>query len=214
MNIKRRNLLLAMAGIITTSTDSLAKTLITTPSQSSGPFYPVNIPLDDDNDLTRVTGQSGLAKGTISDLSGKIVDINGAPLKGLRIEIWQCDANGRYRHPGDNANRKLDKNFQGHGNTLTEEMGRYHFRTIRPVVYPGRTPHIHVAVFARGETPFVTQLYVKGESRNQHDFLFNRVPSERQHLVLADFTANNQSGAELKAGFDIILNRTDGTPQS
>ena len=105
------------------------------------------------------------------------------------------------------------KIFRGHGNTSTDALGRYRFRTIRPVVYPGRTPHIHIAVFAQGESPFVTQLYVKGDLRNQQDFLFRRLPRERQHLVLADFKPDSQSQAELKAEFDIILNRTDGTPQ-
>jgi len=213
MNMYRRNLLLAMAGMITTSSDSFARSLVATPRQSAGPFYPPTLPLDDDNDLTHVAGRSSQAKGAISDLSGKIVDINGHPLKGIRIEIWQCDANGRYRHPAEKASQKPDQNFQGHGNTLTDEQGRYRFRTIRPVQYPGRTPHIHIAVFARGEPTFVTQLYIKGDSRNQRDFLFKRVPGERQHLIMADFTRNNQPGAEFKAKFDIILNRTDGTPQ-
>ena len=214
MNKKRRNLLLAMAGLVASSSDSLAGTLIATPSQSAGPFYPETIPLDDDNDLTHVAGRSLQAKGSISDLSGQILDINGNPLKGLRIEIWQCDANGRYRHSGDNASRKLDENFQGHGNSLTDEQGRYRFRTIKPAPYPGRTPHIHVAVFQQGESPFVTQLYVEGDNRNQHDFLFNHVPADRRHLVMADFIASHHSGARLKASFDIILDRTVGTPQS
>ena len=214
MNKQRRQMLLAMAGLVASSSDSLASTLIATPPQSAGPFYPETLPLDDDNDLTRVTGRSLQAKGSISDLSGQILDINGNPLQGLRIEIWQCDANGRYRHSGDNASRKLDNNFQGHGNSLTDGQGRYRFRTIRPVPYPGRTPHIHIAIFQQGELPFVTQLYVEGDARNQHDFLFNRVPADRRHLVMADFTASNHSGAKLKANFDIILNRSAGTPQS
>lgn len=212
MNKQRRTLLLATAGILTASTSSLAKTLMATPRQAAGPFYPETLPLDDDNDLTLVSGRSGRASGSISDVTGRIVDINGRPLRGIRIEIWQCDAFGRYRHPREQGSREPDLNFQGHGFNVTDIEGRYRFRTIKPVQYPGRTPHIHVAVFAPGETPFVTQLYIKDDPRNEQDFLFQRVPVERRHLVIADFVEGNHPGTELNAQFDIILNRTDGTP--
>ncbi len=213
LNLHRRKILLGMAGIITTSSSTLAGTLLTTPRQTAGPFYPPVLPLDDDNDLTRVNGRSGQARGIISDLSGRIVDINGRPLPGLRIEIWQCDVNGRYRHPAENASRDIDPDFQGHGFSVTDALGRYRFRTIRPEKYPGRTPHIHVAVFPPGETPFVTQLYVKDDPRNAEDFLFQSIPLERQHLLLAEFKPARPSAPELEARFDIILARNDGTPQ-
>ena len=213
MNRHRRQVLFGMAGLLTAASSPLAGTLLATPRQTAGPFYPESLPLDDDNDLTHVTGQSGQANGVISDLTGRILDINGRPLQDIRIEIWQCDAHGRYRHPLENGRNKPDQNFQGHGHSVTDVRGRYRFRTIRPVKYPGRTPHIHVAVFAPGETPFVTQLYVKGDPLNTQDFLFNRVPVERRHLVVSDFKPAQQPGVELKAGFDIILDRIVGTPQ-
>lgn len=216
MNSNRRKLVMGLGGlggIIALSTTSVARTLIDTPSQTAGPFYPVELPLDDDNDLTMVKGRKGSAKGVISDFSGKIVDINGNALSGMRIEIWQCDANGRYRHPRENSRRPMDKNFQGHGLTRTNEQGHYRFRTIRPVQYPGRTPHIHVAVFPQGERPFITQLYVAGEERNDTDFLYNRIPSEKRKLVTSEFKPITSNGATLQANFDIVLNRRDGTPQ-
>ena len=132
----------------------------------------------------------------------------------MRIEIWQCDANGRYRHPGDRGGANPDPAFQGHGHATTDHGGRYRFRTIRPVPYPGRTPHIHVAVLPAGERPFVTQLYVSGEPRNGEDFLFKRVPVERRHLVLADFVAGGDQGADLNASFDIILAGSEATPST
>ena len=212
MNNQRRTLLLALAGVATASTSSFATSLLPTPRQTAGPFYPETLPLDDDNDLTFVSGRNARARGIISDVSGRIVDINGHPLKGIRIEIWQCDAFGRYRHPREQGSREPDLNFQGHGFNVTDIEGRYRFRTIKPVQYPGRTPHIHVAVFPSGETPFVTQLYVRDDPRNEQDFLFNRVPVERRHLVTADFAPAARDDAELQARFDIILNRSDGTP--
>ncbi len=204
---RRRRLLLGTLGLLTVSSPLMAANrLLTTPAQPAGPFYPLQLPLDDDNDLTRVTGRSGVAKGEISDLAGRILDINGNPLEGLRIEIWQCDANGRYRHPADPGASDPDERFQGHGHSVTDAQGRYRFRTIRPVPYPGRTPHIHAAVFAPGERPFVTQIYVQGEARNGEDFLFRRIPEDRRRLVLAEFAPAEQgSGAQLQASFDLVL---------
>jgi len=186
--------------------------LLATPAQSAGPFYPLELPLDDDNDLTRVADRTGVAAGRLTELSGRLLDLNGRPVTDARIEIWQCDANGRYRHPGDRRQAALDENFQGHGQTRTDRAGNYRFRTIRPVPYPGRTPHIHIAVFAPHSPPLVTQLYIKGEAGNAGDFLFNRVPAERRHLVQADFVASSIPGVELQAGFELVLGGADGTP--
>jgi len=212
MDLKRRRLLTAMAGIAASGPAVVVASLSPTPRQSAGPFYPLELPLDDDNDLTFVRGQQARAKGRITDLAGRIVDLNGNPVNGTRIEIWQCDINGRYRHPRENGSKPMDKNFQGHGHAFTDGEGRYRFRTIRPMPYPGRTPHIHVAVFPQGERPFVTQLYVKDEPRNQDDFLFNHVPAERRHMVVADFRETGSPEAGLAAEFDIVLDRRDGTP--
>jgi protocatechuate 3,4-dioxygenase beta subunit len=213
MDSKRRHLLLALAGALVAANSASARALLATPRQSAGPFYPVELPLDDDNDLTRVADRASSAKGRISDLSGSIVDINGNPVQGARIEIWQCDANGRYRHPLETGRQARDENFQGHGHTLTDARGQYRFRTIRPVPYPGRTPHIHIAVVTDAETDFVTQMYVKDEPRNRDDFLFRRVPEDRRHMVLAEFRASERPDAELEAQFDIVLAGSAGTPR-
>jgi protocatechuate 3,4-dioxygenase, beta subunit len=212
MNRKRRSVMLGLCGASVLSSSAIARALVLTPRQTAGPFYPVELPLDDDNDLTHVKGRNGRALGQISEVSGRVVDINGRPLSGMRIEIWQCDFNGRYRHPRENGSRSVDPYFQGHGQTLTNHLGQYRFRTIRPVHYPGRTPHIHVAVFPDQEDPFVTQLYVAGDARNETDVLYNSIPREKRDLVTAEFVASNIEGAELQANFDLILNRRDGTP--
>jgi len=208
----RRRLLAAFAMVV--ATPALAgKRLLATPAQSAGPFYPVELPLDDDNDLTRVAGRDGVAAGQHSELTGRVLDLNGRPVTDARIEIWQCDANGRYLHPGDRGRAARDENFQGHGHTSTDAAGRYRFRTIRPMPYPGRTPHIHMAVLAPQTPTLVTQLYVQGDPRNADDFLFKRVPAERRHLVQAEFLAADRVGVELQASFDLVLGgTTDGTP--
>ena len=206
MSRTRRQLLVGAAGLFTTlALSTSVRAALLTPRQPAGPFYPPELPLDDDNDLVQVAGQEKVANGRISDLSGRLFDRNGRPLAGVRIEIWQCDAHGRYRHPRDPGPRSIDPGFQGFGHTLTDGDGRYRFRTIRPVPYPGRTPHIHVAVRPRGVEPFVTQLYVAGETHNADDFLFRRIPVEQRALVLADFMPGADMTAPLRAKWDILL---------
>src|SRR5262245_44122081 len=125
---------------------------IRTPQVTEGPFYPDHLPLDTDNDLLIVNDALTPAVGEITHLSGKILDARGNPVRNALIEIWQVDASGSYIHSqGVNHNtNKRDKNFQGYGRFLTGTSGEYYFRTIKPVVYPGRTPHIHVKVKIKG----------------------------------------------------------------
>ena len=204
VNTRRRFLRNAAGGLLTVATGPVSAALLT-PRQSAGPFYPAELPLDDDNDLVHVAGQAGPAKGQVADLSGRLLDRNGHPLSNMRIEIWQCDANGRYRHPRENGRQPIDPGFQGFGHTLSDADGRYRFLTIRPVPYPGRTPHIHVAVYPPDERPFVTQLYVAGEARNDNDFLYRRVPADSRHLITAAFEPVENGSAGLQANWDIVL---------
>lgn len=211
-DLPRRRLLIGLAGMLLSGGPALAATLTATPAQTAGPFYPRRPPLDDDNDLTRVQGEDGPAKGRITDLTGRVLDLDGRPIRQARVEIWQCDAHGRYHHPDDNGPAP-DPRFQGFGKNLTDTEGRYRFRTIRPVPYPGRTPHIHLAVWLPGARPFTTQLYVSGEPRNEADFIYMGIPATRRHLVVAAFRPARSGPAELAADFDIVLNSRDGTPR-
>lgn len=204
MHDHKRRRLLGLLGLAPLVPGAVASSMLATPRQSAGPFYPTEPPLDDDSNLVRIhDGQ--VARGEVSDLTGRLLDLNGQPMGDVRIEIWQCDANGRYRHPRENGRSPIDPAFQGFGHAVTDAQGRYRFRTIKPVSYPGRTPHIHVAVRPRGDQPLVTQLYVAGEGSNQRDFLFRRIPQEKRHLVLADFLPGGDPGAPLRAQWDIIF---------
>jgi protocatechuate 3,4-dioxygenase beta subunit len=121
------------------------------PGLTEGPFYPSaewrSRQLDWDADLTRVTRSASSnaprAAGEWLDLGGRVVDARGRPIDGAEIEIWQCDVYGSYRHPRG-AGSRVDEAFQGFGSTRSDAQGLYRFRTIKPVPYPGRTPHIHV----------------------------------------------------------------------
>jgi protocatechuate 3,4-dioxygenase beta subunit len=159
--------------------------LVATPRQTEGPFYPRQFPLDVDADLTQVAGRSQRAKGTITYLAGTLRSEDDRPVPGATIEIWQCDAGGVYHHVGDHS-RGADPNFQGYGRTVTDGAGAFRFRTIKPVPYPGRTPHIHVIVAAPGMAKLTTQLYVAGEPLNERDGLLNAVrdPAARRSLLM------------------------------
>jgi protocatechuate 3,4-dioxygenase beta subunit len=202
----RRRFLGRLAGIgALAAGPAWASAALLTPRQTAGPFYPAELPLDDDNDLVHVAGRQSAAKGEITDLGGHLLDRNGRPLRDTRIEIWQCDANGRYRHPMDPGSAPEDPGFQGIGHTVTDRAGRYRFLTIKPVPYPGRTRHIHVAVYPEGERPFVTQLYVQGEPLNQQDFLYQRLSAENQALVTVPFEKKVGAHLLLQARWDIVL---------
>jgi protocatechuate 3,4-dioxygenase beta subunit len=185
-----------------------AEALPPTPAQTPGPFYPLNFPADSDNDLVHVSGRPQAAKGVVTRIAGRILDRAGNPVAGARVEIWQCDANGRYHHVGDDrAGRPLDENFQGYGKSVTDGSGGYRFLTIRPVPYPGRTPHVHFAVSGGGKPPFVTQMYVAGEPENDRDQLLRSIadPAARARVVVA-LQPSPEIGQDALAGtFDIVL---------
>ncbi len=180
--------------------------LIFTPRQTAGPFYPETIPLDSDNDLVQVKGKNAIAKGTITNVYGHVLDRQGEPVTDATVEIWQCDANGRYHHPDDSNDAPLDENFQAYGKTQTDAEGRYRFRTIKPVPYPGRTPHIHYRITTPGGDQLTTQMYIDGFAGNQRDGLFRRLGSEqRQKAVSASFVDNPDDSAELMARWDVVM---------
>jgi protocatechuate 3,4-dioxygenase beta subunit len=185
----------------------VAAELVPTPGQTEGPFYPVEFPPDMDNDLVRVTGQAARAVGQVIHISGRVVDTRGQPKTGSIVEIWQCDANGIYRHPRAGDQGRIDHAFQGYGRTQVGEQGEYRFRTIRPVPYPGRTPHIHFAVHVPGYGRLVTQMYIEGEPLNSRDRLLNSIrDAEARRSVIVPLAAQRSpEPSALHGQFDIVV---------
>ena len=180
-----------------------AKAAVPTPQQTEGPFYPTPSMrhADIDNDLVKISGAVRQAGGQIVRLEGRVLDRNGNPVAGARVEIWQCDAKGRYLHTGDRDRGPNDQAFQGFGHDITDDQGQYIFRTIKPVAYPGRAPHIHVKVFAQGRD-VTTQFYTEDEAANERDVLFRRLsPSEQQALLMRFETRSD----EPRAWVDIVI---------
>lgn len=185
-----------------------AAAAVLTPRQTEGPFYPVEIPPDSDQNLVRVAGRPEPAAGEVVQVFGQVRDERGRPLAGGRIEIWQCDAFGRYHHPGDRGGG-ADPNFQGFGRAVLDDDGRYAFLTIKPVPYPGRTPHIHFKIAGPGVEPLTTQMYLAGHPRNARDFLYTSIrdPAARDAVTVA-FRAAPEIAPGIEAGqFDIVLRR-------
>lgn len=181
-----------------------AEELSKTESQTEGPFYPDKFPLDTDNDLLIINDTITPAVGEITHLTGRVLDMKGNPISGAVVEIWQCDNNGAYLHSGTDNKAKRDKNFQGFGRFTTGSKGEYYFRTIKPVPYPGRSPHIHVKIKKGGKELLVSQLYVKDHPGNAKDGIFSRLKNQKS--VEAAFTAiKGSKTGELAANWDIVL---------
>jgi protocatechuate 3,4-dioxygenase, beta subunit len=198
---------LATPGVLAQELD---RTLVRTPAQTEGPFYPDRLPLDTDNDLIIVNNSLTPAIGQITHLTGKVLGPTGSPVKDATVEIWQCDANAVYLHTRGGSRERRDANFQGFGRFLTGSTGEYYFRTVKPVPYPGRAPHIHFKVKVRGRPDFTTQCYVRGEQRNARDGIYSRIRDRRaQEAVTVEFAPLPGSRVrELQARFDIVLGFT------
>ncbi len=177
-----------------------ASRLRPTPSQTEGPFYPLDFPEDSDGDLLR-NGRVDYRQGQPAGIEGVVTDTAGVPVRGAQVEIWQCDHQGHYHHPGDGG--RADPAFQGYGRVTVDGQGRYRFRTLRPVAYSGRTPHIHVKVRLGRREVLTTQLYVAGDPDNERDFLWRRLRSAEERAALTlPFVPGPQG---LQAHFPIVL---------
>jgi protocatechuate 3,4-dioxygenase beta subunit len=187
-----------------------AQELTRTPAQTEGPFYPDKLPLDTDNDLLIINDKITPAVGEITHLGGRILDAKGNPIRNALVEIWQVDNGGAYLHSGTSNSEKRDGNFQGFGRFMTGTSGEYYFRTVKPVPYPGRTPHIHLAVKMKGRDKFVTQCYVKGHPGNERDGIWRNIrdPKERDNVTIDFAPLKGSKIGELAAKFDVILGFT------
>ena len=208
VSLSRRGVLAVGLGMTTALSVAPALALVPTPRQTPGPFYPREIPLDHDNDLLQVAGQPGPARGTPAHIFGRVLTESGRPLDDVQVEVWQCDALGRYHHPADGGG--ADPAFQGYGRMATSADGAYRFRTIKPVPYTGRTPHIHFALSGPDFDRLTTQMYVAGEPMNARDGILRRIadPAARASVTVDLRPAEDLEGGGLAGRFDIVIGRT------
>ena len=191
-------------GLLALPVSGLAAVSTRTPPASEGPFYPTSrMRFDDiDNDLVKIVGEVEQAGGEVVKLAGRVLDRAGKPIAGARVEIWQCDVKGRYLHRGDYGLSSRDQAFQGFGHDLSGVDGSYSFRTIKPVPYAGRTPHIHVKVLVDNRERLTTQFYLPDHPDNENDWLYQRVPQAKHELVTMTFTPGEQVP---RAVLDIVI---------
>jgi len=198
--ITRRTAVLGMSAAL--ARKAWAAPLTPTPEQTAGPFYPSVLPDDRDADLVVVKGRSGRAQGTVLYLSGRVTDTNGAPAVDALVEIWQADNFGHYLAPKDGGPGPRDPNFQGYGQVKTDATGAYRFRTIRPVPYASRPPHVHFQITHARLRPLITQMYVTGEQGQEDPAAFG---GQRVREALSVTLQPASEAGALAARFDIVL---------
>lgn len=191
-----------------------ADELARTPRMTEGPFYPDKLPLDTDNDLIVLNDKLTPAVGEITHLSGRILSPSGEPLRNAVIEIWQVDGHGAYLHTRTSNADQKDKNFQGFGRFTTGSDGRYYFRTVKPVPYPGRTPHIHFLVRKGDRRLLTSQFFIAGHPQNQRDGIYRSLDAKAKDLVTLPFKPLKDSkNGELLAQGDVIVGLTPEEPE-
>ena len=206
--LRRRSLLLAAGATLLPFSSLRAEALVPTPPQTEGPFYPSGFPADTDNDLVQVRGAAARAMGQVLHLQGRVLGIDGRAQGGALVEIWQCDARGVYDHPRQPGRERRDTAFQGYGRLTADARGNYAFRTLGPVAYPGRAPHIHLKVATADGRRRTSQLYVAGEAQNERDGLFRaavRQPGQRARVEMTLVPANGVEAGALATSMDIVV---------
>jgi protocatechuate 3,4-dioxygenase beta subunit len=189
-------------------------------SEVTGPVYGHSRLGPVDGDLTAQHEGEPLGERII--VSGRVLDENGRPVPNTLIEIWQCNAAGRYIHAKDQHPAPLDPNFTGAGRVLTDENGEYRFVSIKPGAYPWRNhhnawrpAHIHLSLFGPSFiTRLVTQMYFPGDPLFEFDPIFNSVTQKeagRRMISRFDLETTVPEWA-LGYKFDIILRGRDATP--
>lgn len=163
---------------------------IPSPKQIEGPFYPTYEQKDKDFDLTKFKGSQRSAKGTVIEVFGRVLDLQGKPIENATVDLWQANAAGRYRHPHDDNSAPLDPNFQGWAIVPSGKNGEFKFKTILPGAYPIgkkrlRPPHIHFKVSKKDYHELTTQMYFPGQDLNKKDNLLQRLSKKEQDLLIA-----------------------------
>src|SRR6266568_4848832 len=183
-----------------------------TPGEILGPFYPVLRSVEKTADLTTRPGKPGRAAGQVIYAMGRVVNVQGQPVKGARVELWQANTHGRYTHPSDTNPAPLDPNFEGFAVQTTDAEGRYRFKTIKPGAYPAnpnwmRPPHLHFEVTGKVNR-LVTQMYFPGESLNDKDLLLQNLRANKDGAIAKVLlpTADVEPASRLVV-WDIVLDK-------
>ena len=195
INNRRSFLKTSLLGAVGTVVATNVSAQTSTPRDAEGPFYPITPQKDKDADLTNVNGKAGVAKGTIIEIYGQVLDTNLNPIEDATIDLWQANSFGKYHHPHDNSEAPVDENFQSWAIIQSGKNGQFRFKTVMPGAYPykakaedQRTPHIHMKIGKHGYEPVLTQLYFPDQAQNETDGLYQRKSAEQQKMMTAKYT--------------------------
>lgn len=193
---------LAAAALVAGKFAHAAGELASTPAQTMGPFYPVQRLAEEDADLTWIKGHKKRAQGQVIQVTGRVLDRQGNPVSGARVELWQCNSLGRYAHPNDIATAPLDPDFQGFAAIRAGSRGEWRITTIKPAAYDSpigrRTPHIHFDVAGKSHR-LTTQMYFSDdEATNTKDALYREMGGAAGRTVA-------RLGASERYTWDIVL---------
>jgi protocatechuate 3,4-dioxygenase beta subunit len=186
----------------------------------AGPVFGHNLVAANDHDLTAQHSAAPIGERIV--VHGRVLDEDGRPVRGALVEVWQANAAGRYRHKSDQSEMPLDPNFSGAGRAMTDNEGRYEFRTIKPGPYPWknhynawRPAHIHFSLFGAGIlSRLVTQMYFPGDPLQPLDPIFNSIADERarQRLISRFDIERSEPDRALAFEFEIVLRGSRDTP--
>jgi protocatechuate 3,4-dioxygenase, beta subunit len=189
-------------------------------TEKTGPVFGRGLLRRHDSDLT--AQHAGDPAGERIFVHGRVLGEDGRPVPGALVEVWQANASGRYLHQADNHDAPLDPDFSGAGRMLTDDDGRYCFKTIKPGAYPWgnhynawRPAHIHFSLFGAGIlSRLVTQMYFPGDPLQPLDPIFNSIPDEeaRRRLICRLDMARSEPSYALAYAWDIVLRGRGDTP--
>jgi protocatechuate 3,4-dioxygenase beta subunit len=216
--MQSRRFVMRRAGLLAAALalPALAQPRRVMPAMTEGPFYPPRRwrdggPLAGDWDFDLTTVQRGdrslRARGEYLGLRLQVDDAQGRRIDGAEVEIWQCDALAAYRHPNVPLEPgRHDEGFQGFGSATTGRDAQVSLRTIRPVPYPGRTPHIHVTLRHASFGELTSQLFVAGDAGNAGDFLWRRLrEADQQALAMRLLPGPPGSGLRWVAEHTLVV---------
>ena len=192
-------------------------------SELTGPRLGGNRHDEIDADLTRNAIRDGAPLGERIIVTGRVMDQDGRAVPDALVEIWQCNAAGRYHHPGDQHDAPIDPNFSGAGACVSGVDGHYRFTTIKPAAYPWgnhpnawRPAHIHFSLFGPSLlTRLITQMYFPADPLLPLDPIFMSTPEgARNRLVSAYDHEVTAPGHALGYRFDIVLRGRRATPMA
>jgi protocatechuate 3,4-dioxygenase beta subunit len=190
-------------------------------SELTGPVFGADAVGPLDADLTRNARRGGEPLGERIVVTGRVLGDDGRPVPDTLLEVWQCNAAGRYVHAADQHDAPLDPNFLGAGRCATDAEGRYRFVTIKPGAYPWgnhpnawRPPHIHFSLFGPGfVTRLVTQMYFPGDPLLALDPIYNGAPAGARERMISAFSLDaTQPGFALGYAWDVVLRGRATTP--